>query len=825
MPALILDEKEKMFSKFLSSNGLIDDPLAIEKERAMINPWTSEEREIFLEKFAAFGKDFRKIASFLDHKTTADCIEFYYKNHKSDCFEKIKKKDGGKLRKLFTTKTDLMASGKKWKPDMNASSLEILSAASVMAGGITGNRKMRSGSSIWSGYGDLKTSRGEDSIAERLSGFDVLQDERETVAADVLAGICGSLPSEVMSSCINSSVEPVEGNRDMKVRSLCKQSVVPDVTQNIDDGTCSDESCGEMDPTDWTDGEKAAFIQAVSSFGKDFMMIARCVGTRSRDQCKVFFSKARKCLGLDLVHPRPENIGSLVNDDGNGGRSDPDDACVLEKGSVIESDMSGAKTDEDLPPSVMNTYHDESRAMEARDLSADLNESKKMGGAVTELVSASDIIEPCYTNPVADRLVSEVSSGCRGNEFEGSDIRLVDRDDILEADTDVVVELKHQAYHSSTLVNTSVSSVGISCSRLSFDAENQPQFCLDGKPHLSGPLEDPPPTANPMLQNTAGATVQHEKTASQNPLSSTCDFHGSKDISGHSSSSNGGCQLHNPGNLLDNVEAARILQCNPLQVPVKEVNADIRFRKTSRNGDLKLFGKILTNPSSTQNPTLTAQGNEENGTHHPKLSSTSSSLKFTGCHNANRKSTILKFDHNDNQGLENVPIMSYWDGSRKQPGLLSSLPDSAIVLAKYPDAFSNYPTSSKLEQQSLQMLAKNEQHLNGVSAFTTTEVNGSNGVIDYQVFRNRDGLKVQPFLVDVKDHQDVFSETQRINGFEAISSLQQQGRGMVGLNGVGRSGILVGGSGAGVSDPVAAIKMHFSNADQYGSQTGSIMRG
>ncbi|KAK5833090.1 hypothetical protein PVK06_016902 [Gossypium arboreum] len=88
MPALVLDEKEKQVSRFISSNGLVEDPCAAEKERALINPSTSEEKEIFIDKLAAFGKDFRKIASFLDHKTTADCVEFYYKNLKYECFER-----------------------------------------------------------------------------------------------------------------------------------------------------------------------------------------------------------------------------------------------------------------------------------------------------------------------------------------------------------------------------------------------------------------------------------------------------------------------------------------------------------------------------------------------------------------------------------------------------------------------------------------------------------------------------------------------------------------------------------------------------------------
>ena len=70
-----------------------------------------------MDKSAMFGKDFRKISSFLDHKTTANCIQFYYKNHKFDSFEKTKKKlDVGKQGKSF-----------------NALSLDILGEASVIA--------------------------------------------------------------------------------------------------------------------------------------------------------------------------------------------------------------------------------------------------------------------------------------------------------------------------------------------------------------------------------------------------------------------------------------------------------------------------------------------------------------------------------------------------------------------------------------------------------------------------------------------------------------------------------------------------------------------
>ncbi|CAI8604203.1 unnamed protein product [Vicia faba] len=840
MPALILDEKEKMVTQFISSNGLIEDPLAIEKERDMINPWTSEEKEIFLEKFAVFGKDFRKIASFLDHKTTADCVEFYYKNHKSECFQKLNMKDVGKLGKSYAARTNLMASG---------------------------NKRMRAGRFLLEGFGNVKASRGGNSIIERSNSLDTLGDERETAAAaDVLAGICGSLSSEAMSSCITSSIDPVDDNKErkfLKVNPLRKQTLMPDISQNADDETCSDESCGEVDLSGWTDDEKAAFLQALSSFG------------------------------------------SPPNDDANGGQSDTDDACLVEAGSVVNADKSGNKTDEDLPSDALNTFHDESNPLEARGLSAELNESReitgtvvhlenvdmvsdvcaikfeskpgsdesgvglhktdkscsvndhpakstsdsievsrgkanKLGDAVRESISTVGIIKPLECGSVAmDTMVSEGSSGDLRNEVERQRVAappcFEDRDVKHEADAGVVVESKSCALESSTTSNLSFSRVANSCSGLSFGSENK--HVSFGKPHASAlSTDNSRATTNSLLLNAAAAPC--EKAVSQDRLSSNCDIQRGRDMRCHSSGSDH--QFPLPCNHLETVS---ILQGYPMQVPVKkEVDGDVNCsssvsefpfpqkvkqtddhfktlwhssdsENTSRNGNVKLFGKILTNSSSN----LITKGSEENSTNHTKSSNKSCKRKITSHQNSDGNLKILKFDRADYPGLENVPVKSYgfWEGTGIIQTGLPSLADSSL-LAKYPAAFSNYPTSSSsLEQQPLQPF--------GASTFTARDINGSNAMLDYQMLRSRDGPKVQPFILDAKHSQDVFSEMHRRNSFEAISSLQQHGIGVMGMNGIGRPGILVGGSCSGVSDPVAAIKMHYSNSEKYGCQKGSIL--
>ncbi|KAK9283920.1 hypothetical protein L1049_012176 [Liquidambar formosana] len=983
MPALILDKKEKMVSRFISSNGLVEDPCAVEKERAMINPWMPEEKIIFMDKLATFGKDFRKIASFLDHRTTADCVEFYYKNHKSDCFEKTKKKmEFRKQGKPISTNTYLVTSGKRWNREVSAASLDMLGAASVIASRAddsAGNRQTCSRRFLLGGYSDHKTPRVDDGILEASSSFNVVGNERETVAADVLAGICGSISSEAMSSCITSSVDPGEGYQEWKckkVGSATKRPLTPEVMQNVDDEICSDESCGEMDPADWTDEEKSIFIQAVSLYGKDFAMISRCVRTRSRDQCKVFFSKARKCLGLDQMHPGPGNVGTPVNDDANEGGSDTEDACVVETGSVICSNKIGSKLDEDLPMSVWNVNHNESDPGGTMNLQTDVNRSGKDNGtrdldytdteavenlvpdrcqaedrpdivfdgdrnmvngvesvdsksevvdvqkiavisvdaevetdlptgpgtSVAESVSAGEEIDRGLTRSngvVETKALVEVSADGLGTELERRELLLPGngfrQDENRTTDTSGQGGL--QCSVQDSVGNApQVAADSSSCSRFSVSPESQRHISLESdpiqKPRVISLQQNSLEAANLLLQNSAA--IQYEKTGNQDVQSPILDFEEMKDKVRQKSVSMDDYHHHLSGHrLLNHVESSQILRGYPLQMPAKkEMNGDISCKKPSaaqslpkldgnfqsggyltqdcflqkcnsskshslvselpllsqnseqtshlrthlqsssdtekpcKNGDVKLFGQILSHPSSMQKSNSTGHQNDDKVSQHPKLISKPANLKFTGHHSTDGSSVPSKLDRNNYLGIEPLTSYSFWDGSRMQTAF-ASMPDSAILLAKYPTAFSNFPTSSKIEQHPLQAVVKsNERNLNGVSVFPTREINSSNGIAaDYQLYRSRDSTtRVQPFTIDMKQRQEMFTELQRRKGFEAVSSIQQQGRGVVGMNVVGRGGILVGGACTAVSDPVAALKMHYAKTEQYGGQVGSIIR-
>ncbi|KAG8390634.1 hypothetical protein BUALT_Bualt01G0103900 [Buddleja alternifolia] len=834
MPSLILDKGTKM-SRFISNNGLVEDPCALEKERSIMNPWMAEEREVFIDKLAAFGKDFKKIASFLDHRTIADCVEFYYKNHKSECFERARKKfDCAKERKSQPNKY-LVASGKRGNREANAASLDILGAiAANVDDGVQTQQKCTPRILLGSSSAYKARPRSDDGPLQRSNSLDM--SSSETVAADVLAGICGTLSSEAMSSCITTSVDPTEGYHDwrsQRVGSYTKRPLTPDVTQSIDD-EYSDESCGEMDFTDWTDHEKSIFINAVSSYGKDFVMISRRVGTRSRDQCKVFFSKTRKCLGLDRILP-----GASNGDCNGGGDSDIEDACVVEtgSGSVTSNDDPGCKVEEDLSSLDMKKLSNESD----HNLKPDFKICEENNGPCPrDAVLAEPVLENSLSNdthvddkPVIDfNVVSKERNGAcvSAQELETmvvsphiESVQAVE-DEIdksppngsNEAENNASVDVSGElcrVMNGQGFVNRKVEDIDVSSSEVSKrESELQPAGNVShSSPQVDNVSAEKSSAVslgqNGLLASMESSTlfsvpIKYQEHSTSNGLLSN----GINDkqpqkivmtgdrLSGHS--------------LSDLVESSQILRGYPVSVQtVKEINSDVNYKKAvplnvpKRDTSLQSnrhpeFFLQKCNGSGHQTRVAEAFPFQEQKMEHSRTQSgcssdttdrpsrngdvklfgkilvSSSHQKPNSCddNKVNLDSSKLKFDYNNYVGPENIPVRNsgFWDGNRSQPGF-ASLPLDPSMLTKFPSVFSSNPAPAvKL---------------------------------------------VQPFTIDMKQQhaQDVlYSEMQRRN---VVSALQQQGR----INVVG--GVLVGGQcSGGVSDPVAAIKMHYAKAENFSVQ-------
>ena len=145
MPSMILGKDQRKHHNFETNNALVEDPVAAERERKIMNPWSAEEKKIFLEKYLLLGKNLRKIATFLEHKTVADCVQFYYLNQKSEDFQKIrhrhllKKRRDSRSSALYLSRTTLS----NRQCEMDTQCLEGLSLVAAAAAAMSSPNGIR----------------------------------------------------------------------------------------------------------------------------------------------------------------------------------------------------------------------------------------------------------------------------------------------------------------------------------------------------------------------------------------------------------------------------------------------------------------------------------------------------------------------------------------------------------------------------------------------------------------------------------------------------------------------------------------------------------
>lgn len=84
--------------RYLNRNSLVEDLSAEYKERQMHNVWSDAEKEIFREKYLQHPKNFGLIASCLERKSVADCVQYYYLTKKSENYKQLLRKHNVKKR-------------------------------------------------------------------------------------------------------------------------------------------------------------------------------------------------------------------------------------------------------------------------------------------------------------------------------------------------------------------------------------------------------------------------------------------------------------------------------------------------------------------------------------------------------------------------------------------------------------------------------------------------------------------------------------------------------------------------------------------------------
>lgn len=91
IPPILFDVKERKVT-YQNNNGFIEDMEAEYKSRQYLNVWTPSEKEIFKEKYLQHPKNFGVISSYLDRKSVADCVQYYYLSKKTENYKQLLRK-------------------------------------------------------------------------------------------------------------------------------------------------------------------------------------------------------------------------------------------------------------------------------------------------------------------------------------------------------------------------------------------------------------------------------------------------------------------------------------------------------------------------------------------------------------------------------------------------------------------------------------------------------------------------------------------------------------------------------------------------------------
>lgn len=102
IPPILLDQRERKIV-YDNNNGYIEDMEAVYKSRQFLNVWTPSEKEIFKEKYLQHPKNFVVIASYLDRKSVADCVQYYYLSKKTENYKRLFRKARQRTRNKSNT--------------------------------------------------------------------------------------------------------------------------------------------------------------------------------------------------------------------------------------------------------------------------------------------------------------------------------------------------------------------------------------------------------------------------------------------------------------------------------------------------------------------------------------------------------------------------------------------------------------------------------------------------------------------------------------------------------------------------------------------------
>ncbi|XP_076852056.1 nuclear receptor corepressor 2-like, partial [Brachyhypopomus gauderio] len=260
IPPMLFDAEQQRI-KFINMNGLMDDPMKIYKDRQVMNMWSDQEKDTFREKFIQHPKNFGLIASFLERKTVAECVLFYYLTKKNENYKNIVRRNYRRRGRSQNNQHQHQQQHQHQHQQVNRSSQE--------------EKEEKEG------------ERDED----KPDG-----DDKEDVMKDDTSGEDGE------------EKEPpvVKGRRTANSRGHRKGRITRSMA-NEQEESSSPPLSGELanlemnESSRWTEEEMETAKKGLLQYGRNWSSIAKLVGSKTVSQCKNFYFNYKKRQKLDEI--------------------------------------------------------------------------------------------------------------------------------------------------------------------------------------------------------------------------------------------------------------------------------------------------------------------------------------------------------------------------------------------------------------------------------------------------------------------------------------------------------------------------------------------
>ncbi|XP_065424768.1 nuclear receptor corepressor 2 isoform X29 [Chrysemys picta bellii] len=263
IPPMLYDADQQRI-KFINMNGLMDDPMKVYKDRQVMNMWSEQEKETFREKFMQHPKNFGVIASFLDRKTVADCVLYYYLTKKSENYKNLVRRNYRRRGKnQQQQQQQQMPRSSQEEKDEKEKEKEKEA------------EKEEDKQEAENDKEELTKEKNDDT-----SGED--NDEKEAVASKgrKTANSQGRRKGRITRSMAN------EANHE--------EAAAPQQNTEL-------ASLEMNESSRWTEEEMETAKKGLLEHGRNWSAIARMVGSKTVSQCKNFYFNYKKRQNLDEI--------------------------------------------------------------------------------------------------------------------------------------------------------------------------------------------------------------------------------------------------------------------------------------------------------------------------------------------------------------------------------------------------------------------------------------------------------------------------------------------------------------------------------------------